>query len=154
MSKECGTCTRCCDGTLAGDVRGHAMYPGKPCFFLEIGGACGDYENRPHSPCKEYKCLWLTYEEVPDYIKPENANAILDLEQHKGKWYLRLNKTETPYLADVLAYGINFAQQNNLSFIWTDNQGNFGYLGDREFCYDIVSTNANMYNDFIKKEKR
>jgi hypothetical protein len=89
-----------------------------------------------------------------DYIKPENANAVLDLEQHKGQWYLRLNKTETPYLADVLAYGINFAQHNNLSFIWTDNQGNFGYLGDKEFCYDIVSTNANMYNDFIKKEKR
>lgn len=149
-SKECGTCTSCCDGTLAGVVKGHIMYPGKPCFFLEIGGRCGDYKNRPQYPCKEYKCLWLHDPSVPDFMKPENANAIVDLEKHKGKWYLRLNKTSTPYSSEVLTYAINYAQSNNINFIWSDQNGGFNYVGDRDFCMDILNDQVEMYNKFIK----
>lgn len=150
MFKECGSCVKCCDGTLAGMVKGHAMYPGKSCFFLKIGGTCGDYENRPQSPCRDYKCLWLEDPNVPDFMKPENANAVIDLEQHKGTWYLRLNKTDKPYSAEVLTYAINYAQSKNISFIWTDQNNGFNYIGDKSFCLDILNDQIKAYKDFIK----
>jgi len=136
--KECGTCTRCCDGTISGDVKGHLMYTGKPCFFLEIGGTCTDYENRPLHPCKVYKCLWLEFEDVPDYIKPENANAIIDIDIYKGKKYLRLTRSNNDYPSDVLTYAINYAKYNNLPFIWNDNLGAINYLGDEKLCREII----------------
>lgn len=154
MSRQCGSCTKCCDGSLAGVVKGHVMYPGKPCFFLEIGGVCKDYENRPVSPCKEYECLWLKDPSVPDFMKPENANAIVDLEKHKNKWYLRLNKTEKTYGSEILTYAINYAKSKNISFIWVDEYNRFNYIGEEEFCMDILNDQIKMYKNFEEVYKK
>ncbi|HEY5682465.1 MAG TPA: SEC-C metal-binding domain-containing protein, partial [Sulfuricaulis sp.] len=29
--RHCGTCTACCDGWVRMNIRGHEVYPGKPC---------------------------------------------------------------------------------------------------------------------------
>ena len=37
-ARGCGPCTRCCDGWLEGEVRGHRMFPGQRCHFVAEGG--------------------------------------------------------------------------------------------------------------------
>jgi hypothetical protein len=38
VAKQCGTCTKCCDGTtsVGGDIFGHIYGNGKPCHFLNL----------------------------------------------------------------------------------------------------------------------
>ena len=60
MLRQCGTCTKCCEGHLVGTINGKEMYPGKPCYLLQIGKGCSDYENRPEEPCKAFNCQWIT----------------------------------------------------------------------------------------------
>ena len=143
--KKCGTCTKCCDGTISANIRGHDMFPGQKCFFLEIGGVCGDYENRPKNPCIDYKCLWLEYEDVPDFIKPENANAILDIATYKGKKYLRLIRSIGEHSPDILTYGIEYARFNKIPIIWTDSFGEFHHLGDNLFCKEVIMNMKEKY---------
>lgn len=76
ISRECGTCTACCQGWLRGTVRGHEMYPGKVCHFLGCDG-CTDYENRPQSPCKDFECVWLNNNNIPEWMKPELSKVII-----------------------------------------------------------------------------
>jgi hypothetical protein len=121
------------------------MFPGQSCFFLEIGGVCKDYENRPDDPCKQYKCLWLQQEDVPDFIKPENANAIIDIAIFQNKKYLRLVKSYESYSPDILTYAIEYARFNKLPLIWNDSSGNFHHLGDNIFCENVIK--------FMQREK-
>ena len=58
QSRSCGSCTRCCDGWLQGEIRCHPMYPGRRCHFVAEGG-CGIYDERPQSPCRSFVCGWM-----------------------------------------------------------------------------------------------
>ena len=153
MSKECGTCTKCCDGTVAGVIKGHKMFPGQPCFFLGKGG-CNDYENRPKHPCKIYQCLWLSDPNVPDFIKPENAGVIVDTEIHKGKKYLKITKPKNNINIDkIIKYATEYAIKNNMSLIWFKNESDeVSYFGDEQFCLEIINeTNKQINNLMITK---
>lgn len=143
MSRSCGSCNRCCDGTLSADIRGHKMFPGQPCFFLEIGGICKDYDNRPQKPCIEYQCLWIEDESVPDYIKPENSNAIIDINEFEGTKYLRLTKSGKQYSKEILDYAISYAKENNMPLVWVDENEGFKYYGDAIFCLKVLLNNHN-----------
>ena len=112
-----------------GNIRGHEIPLGKPCFFLKIGGNCGDYDNRPQQ-CKAYKCLWLEDESVPDYMKPENSNAILDIGEIDGIKYLRLSKSGAGYDSKVLNYAKQYAKDHQMSLVYYDDKNNFCCEGD------------------------
>lgn len=75
-SRECGTCTACCEGWLRGTVHGHKMYPGKVCHFLGCNG-CTDYDNRPQDPCKNFECVWFKNDIIPEWMKPELSKVII-----------------------------------------------------------------------------
>src|SRR3989442_13418110 len=64
--RQCGTCTACCDGWVAGNIRGHEMKPGQPCHFRGEG-CCTIYAQRPVEPCRNFVCGWL----MPDSPFPE-----------------------------------------------------------------------------------
>ena len=148
MSRQCGTCTKCCDGTVAGVIRGHKMFPGQKCFFLGENG-CSDYKNRPIFPCRMYKCLWLSDESVPDYFKPENVKAILDIEEFEGIKYLRINKGVEQYDENIIDFGKQYAKKNNLTFIWTDNNNVSHFIGNKELYIKILKNNKEMYTKLI-----
>jgi hypothetical protein len=77
FERECGECTKCCDGWLAGNIKGHQMYPGQPCFFVTKNG-CSDYENRPQEPCKKFECLWKSQPDIfPAWMRPDLVGSIL-----------------------------------------------------------------------------
>ena len=78
LSRECGTCTACCEGWLKGEIRGHKMYPGKNCHFLGCNG-CTIYEDRPQEPCRNFECVWLKDKSgiIPEWMKPELSKVII-----------------------------------------------------------------------------
>lgn len=76
-ARACGSCTACCDGWLAANVRGHDLAPGSPCHFLGSGG-CTIYEDRPHDPCRGFICGWLLPQSpFPDAFRPDKLGAIM-----------------------------------------------------------------------------
>ena len=75
IERSCGTCTKCCEGWLEGNVHGHKMHRGCNCFYLEK--TCRIYEDRPENPCRNYNCSWLTEETFPGWMKPELTNTII-----------------------------------------------------------------------------
>lgn len=134
MSKRsCGTCTACCDGWLTGDIKGHEMYPGKPCFFVSQGIGCNDYEGRPENPCKTFECEWLRSEEyIPEWMKPSECGAIVTWNEVEGIMYLRVKETGVTLSSNVLSQMIGIAIPKQMNIYWEiDMQPNF--LGTEEF---------------------
>jgi hypothetical protein len=75
--RSCGTCTACCDGWLAGTIRGHDMKPGVPCHFRG-NGSCTIYEDRPVEPCRNFFCAWRTEgNPFPDSFRPDRLGVII-----------------------------------------------------------------------------
>jgi hypothetical protein len=76
-ARQCGTCTKCCDGWVQGTIEGHEMKPGTPCFFRGEG-CCTIYERRPQSPCRDFVCGWLQPDSpFPDEFKPERIGVMI-----------------------------------------------------------------------------
>ena len=124
MTRTCGTCTKCCDGWLTVNVRGHVAKNGNPCKFRG-NGCCQIYAERP-SVCREFECGWLTdTEEVfEDWMKPEIVDFILVFSRvGKLEWY-RLVETgksiDTLMLSYIVQKVIN--KQINLEYWINDTQ--------------------------------
>ena len=131
--KECGTCTKCCEGWLTADIREHKMYPGKPCFFVEMGKGCKDYFNRPEIPCKTFKCAWLGIEEMPNEFKPETTGVIMHFVKEDEITFISLTKAPNDPNADFLSWAISFAASKGLNIFWSINNKSF-WIGDAKFC--------------------
>ena len=106
--RECGSCTKCCEGWLNGEAYGHKFYPGQPCFFKKEGG-CSIYKDRPENPCKSYKCLWLTDENIPHWMKPDQINAILTHRIEEGIGYIDVTEAGEKLRVEVLNWIVMFA---------------------------------------------
>jgi hypothetical protein len=135
--RSCDGCTKCCEGYLAGDIRGHWMGiapdgANKPCFFLEIGKGCKEYKKRPVDPCRTFKCDYLTNLEMPESFKPSRANAIFTTRTVKGIEYIQLIEAGRKLDSEVLSWAISYALANNLNFAWRVLENIF-WIGDESF---------------------
>jgi hypothetical protein len=135
--RSCDNCTKCCEGFLAGDIRGHWMGieqngVNKPCFFLELGKGCKEYEKRPVDPCRTFKCDYLTNEDIPEAFKPSNANAIFTTRTVKGIEYMQLIEAGRKLDSEVLSWAVSYALVNNLNFAWRVLENIF-WIGDEAF---------------------
>lgn len=75
--RQCGGCTACCEGWAEGEIRGHRMFPGKPCHFLGSRG-CSIYPERPESPCRTFVCGWLQPDSpFPESFSPREVGVII-----------------------------------------------------------------------------
>ena len=75
-NRSCNSCTKCCDGWLAGNIYGHDMYTGKPCHFVKSDG-CSIYNERPQNPCRIFKCEWLINLDIPEWLHPKKSEVII-----------------------------------------------------------------------------
>jgi hypothetical protein len=77
--RECGSCSKCCEGWLEATIYDKKMHSGQPCFFLEKGErGCTIYPDRPKSPCVDYSCAWIEEPNVfPSWLKPNISNVII-----------------------------------------------------------------------------
>ena len=99
MTRECGECTKCCEGYLHGETdlvmkNGKTFkLGGAPCPIVQLGKGCGDYENRPETPCRGFRCEWLRQPDVyPDEMRPDRIHAIFSLQEVDGKMHWFGNK--------------------------------------------------------------
>jgi hypothetical protein len=136
MKRECGTCTKCCEGWLTGEALGHNFYPGKPCHFLAINKGCTVYEKRPKDPCSSYKCAWLANEDIPEWMKPSEVNAIITEKQINGIPYLSVKETGSTLNSKVLTWLILYALKNTLNIYWQID-GGANWIGSKEFLEEM-----------------
>lgn len=130
--RSCEGCTKCCEGYLDGNINGQELTLGKPCFLVEIGKGCTDYENRPESPCKTFQCEWLINKEIPDFFKPSNAHVIMTTQESSGIKYLNLVEAGTKLDSEVLSWSLGYAIENDKNLAWSI-YGNSYWLGDDDF---------------------
>jgi hypothetical protein len=130
--RECGNCTKCCEGWLSGQALGHKFYGGRPCHFISTGKGCTVYAQRPKDPCMVFKCEWLNNSNIPEWFKPNEINAIVKISQVNGIEYLSVIEAGIFLQSKVLSWLIQYALTNELNFAW-QVEGEFNWLGSEEF---------------------
>ena len=124
--KQCGTCTKCCEGWLHGEVNNHQFYPGVPCDYL--GSNCTIYKNRPEHPCRTFVCEWLVDDTIPEYMRPDRSGAIII----KQKDYVELVECDPPLRTQALEWFLT------------------AYISGK---YDSISYRIHNHQRFIRSEK-
>ena len=155
--RSCDGCTKCCEGYLEANIHGHEVTLGKPCFFVEIGKGCTDYENRPDVPCKSFQCEWLINSDIPDQFKPSNSHVIFTNEEKDGIEYLKLTEAGTKLDSEVLTWSLEYIIDNDKNLAW-NIYGNSYWLGDDDFD-NMMNKNNNTtffqntgtFEDFLPK---
>ena len=130
-SRECGTCTRCCEGYLFGEINGNKFYNGRPCHYVSPGKGCTIHEDRP-AMCRAFKCAWLSDTRVPEWLKPELSDAIMSFTAVEGIPYLSLLEAGKKMDSKVLSWVFLFAMENlyNLAY---QVEGGMNTMGSNEF---------------------
>jgi hypothetical protein len=74
--RECGDCTRCCEGWLFINEDGIVANPEQQCQHLTTNDKCTIYSSRPRI-CREFECAWLVDPLVPEWLIPSISSIIL-----------------------------------------------------------------------------
>lgn len=143
MKRECGTCTKCCEGWLTGEAFGHKFYPSKPCHFIEIGKGCSIYSKRPKDPCITFECSWLVNEDIPMWMKPSEINTIIIQKKEKDIFFLSIVETGVKLDSKVLSWIIEYALDKQLNLCWQIDNG-LHWFGSPEF--NLLMSEKNFPN--------
>ena len=137
-SRACGTCTACCEGWAAGEIRGHAMYPGKHCHFL-TAGKCTIYDERPVSPCRNFVCGWLGEPDAfPEEFRPDRLGVIvIRIRWHDAPAYLLLSAGQEPD-EKLLEWMREFSKRTRRPFFYEHRGEKLGF-GPPEFQQDMLA---------------
>lgn len=130
--RSCGSCTKCCDGWLTGEVMGHRFFPGRPCHFVASGKGCSIYSKRPVDPCISFKCSWLKNQDIPEWMKPDQINAIICDKEINGIPYISVVEAGSILDSRVLSWIISYVLKNQLNLSW-EADGGTSYIGNSDF---------------------
>lgn len=135
--RSCRECTKCCEGYLSGNAKGHDFYAGRPCHFVQIGKGCAIYSERPVDPCVSYQCAWKRSPDIPEWMKPSEVDAILDERTSPGG-IPYLNLVEAGKLLDVrvLSWVFQFALREGKNLLWSLDGGK-QWIGSPEFVAEM-----------------
>ena len=137
MIRQCGTCTKCCDGWLTADIYGNSLSKGNPCLFKKEGCGCSIYASRPHV-CQEFLCGWIRDDGTlfEDWMKPDITNFILVYSRiDELKWYKLVQAGQELSLL-MLSYMIQKALRQNINLeYWID--GTQFLIGSTEFVKHV-----------------
>jgi hypothetical protein len=136
--RSCGGCTMCCQGWLYANIHEKMMYAGRPCHFVAENG-CAIYINRPHSPCKTYKCVWLVDNSLPEWLKPSVSKVICTWRTISESTYLEVKECGVPLDSKVLSWLIGF-HLNKKANVHYELHGGWNSLGDEDFLSAINPT--------------
>jgi len=138
--RQCGNCTKCCEGWLEGTIYGKKMYPGKPCHFKKHNG-CSIYNDRPDEPCKSFNCEWLMEKEIPEWMKPEYSNVILSGKQKNGISFVLATEAGSDMRVEVLNWLLNFMIDKKVNLMY-QVKGGWNWIGSPEFV-DYMNNERN-----------
>ena len=112
-----------------GEALGKTFFKSKPCHFVEIGVGCTVYAKRPKDPCVTYKCQWLVNPDIPEYMKPNLINTIIDKRKTKsGIEYLNVLEAGATLDAGVLSNLLMHALGNKINIAW-EIKGGKNWIG-------------------------
>lgn len=138
--RSCGDCTKCCEGWLAGSVDGKDFYPGRPCHFIQIGKGCSIYPKRPVDPCQTYRCAWLIDENIPEWMKPNAVDAIVDYRKtENGIEYIAVIEAGKKLDSSVLTWVIQHCISHQLNLLWRVD-GSPQWIGSSEFNEAMIKS--------------
>lgn len=66
--------------------------------------------------------MWLKYDDVPIWMKPEHSNVIVSSYSFKNRDFLILSAMGKDYSAKYLSYVINYAKNNNIPLMYEIGQ--------------------------------
>lgn len=135
--RTCGTCTKCCEGTLHGAVNGVPFYKGMPCTHCVPSQGCSIYEERPEDPCKKFKCSWLTDYSVPEWMKPNLSGAIVHERNTKSFSFPILMPNAEDVSVNTLSWYLLWALPKYGCAVWFNSAGSRFYLGSPEFGAEL-----------------
>ena len=137
-SRACGACTACCEGWAAGEIRGHAMYPGQHCHFL-VAGRCTIYAERPVSPCRNFVCGWLGEpEHFPEAFRPDRLGVIvIRIRWREQPAYVLLSAGRAPD-ERLLEWMRAFSRRTRRPFFYEHAGEKLGF-GPPEFQADMLA---------------
>ncbi|MDB5763027.1 MAG: hypothetical protein JWQ21_2022 [Herminiimonas sp.] len=116
--RECGTCTACCDGWMAGTIHGHEMKPGVPCHFVREG-CCSIYEQRPQSPCRNFVCGWAAQDSpFPESFRPDRLGVIIVRIKWRDQMAYLLRSAGRDPDGDLLEWMQRFSRQTGRPFFY------------------------------------
>ena len=126
--RECGSCTACCEGWLTSEKMN--LEPGSPCQHCTSAG-CAIYESRPVSPCRAFKCAWLTEEQsLPDEMQPNRCGAIVMLDRRwKGIEVVAAIPTGEAIPEKTLTWLREFAMKKGTPLIFSEHPVSDGAYG-------------------------
>ena len=141
-ARHCGACTRCCDGWAEGEIRGHRMFPGQACHFLQPGpqhGTCSIYDERPQSPCRNFVCGWLMPgSPLPEDFRPDRVGVmVLPIRWRGATAFILVSAGNDPDEA-MLAWMRDFAQATGTPFFYESQGERYGY-GPPEFQLEMAA---------------
>jgi hypothetical protein len=131
QTRNCGTCTRCCEGWLDGEAHGYKFFPGRPCHFLNPTSLCTIYEQRPNL-CQQYNCEWLLRDYFPEWMKPEHSNVIVSLRDSNGFIYYYVRECGKMIDSRVLSWLVDHCLRDNKNMAYQVN-GTMMFVGSAEF---------------------
>ena len=130
--RACGECTECCTGTLIGEVQGIKFDHDTACSFLKEN-KCSIYDSRPEDPCKNYSCMWINNESIPDYMRPDLSHVVLTQSIIEGIYYIESKEAARKTMtAGTLANVIMFAYKTNQNIQYFVD-GQVHWMGEPRF---------------------
>jgi hypothetical protein len=142
--RECGDCTKCCEGWNVFNIDGKSVKPGSPCKFVEIGKGCSIYDVRPAYPCKSYNCEWKLDSKIPEEFKPSVSGVII----HKMcvndiHYYIFVPSPNDP-TEEMIKWGKKHFDKKN--FVHYDEENVYPY-GEEDFTKMIHENTLSFIND-------
>jgi uncharacterized cysteine cluster protein YcgN (CxxCxxCC family) len=133
--RNCDGCVACCNGTLSAMIGDHEVYRGSPCPHISCEKLnCSIYNDRPEV-CKQFRCLWLIQDDIPEWMKPSNSGILLiyrptpDPTADKGLLHAHVVEGSKATAAIVMSV-VYYAYRNDwtLKFIFDGRQPEFSYV--------------------------
>ena len=85
--RTCGTCTMCCK---VYQIAALDKPEGRWCPHCAIGRGCRIYDERPEQ-CRDFHCIWLQDESMPQEWKPEICKMVLSIYPSTGFIYVQVD---------------------------------------------------------------
>jgi len=117
-TRQCGTCTACCDGWVRITVKGFEAYPGKPCPY-STGTNCSIYDARPEYPCRQFICGWLEKNSpLPEDFRPDKVGVIFVIADWRGIPIYILTPAGRDPNENLLAWVKQLAERTQRPFLY------------------------------------
>lgn len=164
MKKNCGSCTKCCEGFLIANIKGSIFLKnseipghstefkinnnignGKACYFLEINKGCKIYNKRPIDPCKTFSCGWLDIESMPEEFKPENSGMIMHYTKTLDHYYWTIVEAPNKLTTEFLSWAISYCIEKKQNILWYINKKPY-WLGTEKFSNLMLEKHSDSFN--------